>query len=235
MYHRSFPVAGEVHSMELYEVMRTTFAARDFVDQPVPDAALRRILDNARFAPSGGNRQGWQVVVVRNTQTKDALVPLIVPTLQRYIAQVQAGESPWNTIHETRLTDAEIAATRVPEAMIRKLTHAPVVLFVFVDLAAVASFDRHLDHVGVISGCSIYPFVWNILLAARNEGYGGTPTTFIAAKEKELQALLGVPTQMAFAAMIPLGRPTKQLTRLRRKQVDEFAVLERWGGTPLAT
>ncbi len=221
--------------MELYDVMRTTFAARDFLDEPVPDAVIRRLLDNARFAPSGGNRQGWKVIVVRDTKTKDALAPLIESTFQRYVAQVAIGESPWNTIHETRLTDAQIAATPAPAAFIRKLTHAPVVMFVFVDLAQVASFDRHLDHVGVISGCSVYPFVWNILMAARNEGYGGTPTTFIGARERELQSLLGVPQQMAFAAMIPLGRPVKQLTRLKRKAVDEFAMLERWGGPKLET
>ena len=89
--------------------------------------------------------------------------------------------------------------------------------------------------VGVISGGSIYPFVWNILLAARNEGYGGTPTTFIAGNETALQTLLGVPEQMAFAAMIPLGKPVKQLTRLSRKPVDEFAVLERWDGPALGS
>ena len=44
--------------MELYDVMRTTFAARQFTADPVPDALLHRILDHARFAPSGGNRQG---------------------------------------------------------------------------------------------------------------------------------------------------------------------------------
>jgi hypothetical protein len=38
---------------------------------------------------------------------------------------------------------------------------------------------------------------------------------------------------MAFAAMIPLGKPVKQLTRLTRKPVDEFTVLERWDGPPL--
>jgi len=48
--------------MDLHEAMRTTFAARDFTSDPVPDAALFRILDAARFAPSGGNRQGWRVI-----------------------------------------------------------------------------------------------------------------------------------------------------------------------------
>ena len=219
--------------MELYEVMHTTFAAREFTEEPVPDSVIRTILDNARFAPSGGNRQGWKVIVVREQATRDALVPLIEPTMQRYMAQVGAGESPWNTINETKLSEEQIAATAVPGEFIRKLTHAPVVLLVFVDLACVASFDRHLDRVGVISGGSIYPFVWNILLAARNEGLGGTPTTFIAGNETALQTLLGIPEQMAFAAMIPLGKPVKQLTRLSRKPVDEFAVLERWDGPAL--
>ena len=219
--------------MELYDVMRTTFAARAFVDEPVPDRVIRRILENARFAPSGGNRQGWKVIVVRDADTRRALVPLIEPAMQRYVAQVKAGESPWNTINPTRLTDAEIAATEPPSALLSQVTQAPVLLLVFVDLACVASFDAELDRVGVISGASIYPFVWNILLAARNEGYGGTLTTFLAPNEKAVQDLLGVPEEMAFAALIPLGRPVKQLTRLSRRTVDAFAMLERWDGPAL--
>lgn len=221
--------------MDLYDVMQTTFAARDFVDEAVPDDVIRRILGHARFAASGGNRQGWKVIVVRNDATREALIPLMRPAVKRYIAQVRAGESPWNTINPTRLTESEIAATAVPDTMIRKLTHAPVLLFVFVDLALVASLDQRLDRIGVISGASIYPFVSYILLAARNEGYGGTLTTFIADQEAALQTLLGVPAQMAFAAMIPLGKPVKQLTKLTRKPVDEFAVLERCDGPSLAS
>ena len=56
--------------MELYDVMRTTFAARDFTDDELPDETLYRILDNARFAPSGGNRQGGRVIVVKDAETK---------------------------------------------------------------------------------------------------------------------------------------------------------------------
>lgn len=219
--------------MDLYDVMHTTFAARDFHDEPVDDATLARILDHARFAPSGGNRQPWKVVVVRAAATRAALVPLIGPAMQRYLAQVRAGESPYNTVHPSRLSAADVAAVPIPDAFIRKLTQAPVLLFVFVDLARVASFDRDLDRVGVISGGSVYPFVWNILLAARNEGLGGTPTTFAAEREPALLQLLGVPAGHAFAAMIPLGRPTKLLTRLSRRPVPEFAVLERWDGDPL--
>jgi len=219
--------------MDLYEVMHTTFAARDFTDEPVPDEVIRRVLDHARFAPSGGNRQGWKVIVVRDEATRKALGPLIRPTMQRYMAQVQAGEAPWNTINPTRLSQDEISRVEPPQGLINKLTNAPVLLLVFVDLSVVASFDSQLDRVGVISGASVYPFVWNILLAARNEGLGGTLTTFAVGKESEVQKLLGVPSHVAMAAMIPLGKPVKQLSRLKRKQVDEFAMLERWDGDVL--
>lgn len=219
--------------MELGAVMRSTFAARAFTDEPVSDAVVHGILEDARFAPSGGNRQGWKVVVVRKEATRNALTPLLRPTVQRYFAQVRAGEAPFNPVHPTALSTEEIAAVEISDDALRWLTHAPVLLFVFVDLSVVAAFDAEADHVGVIAGCSIYPFVHNILLAARDAGYGGTPTTFIGAAEPELKTLLGVPEPWAFASMIPLGRPVKQLTRLKRRPVESFAVLEHFDGPSL--
>ena len=80
--------------MELDDALRTTFAAREYTDEPLPDAALARILDRARFAPSGGNRQGWHVIVVRDRRTRQALADLTVPAAKRYAAQQEAREGP---------------------------------------------------------------------------------------------------------------------------------------------
>ena len=44
--------------MDLHEAMRTTFACREFTDDPVPDEVLHRILDVARFAPVGRQPPG---------------------------------------------------------------------------------------------------------------------------------------------------------------------------------
>ena len=220
--------------MELYEVMRTTFAAREFLDEEISDKQISTILENARFAPSGGNRQGWKVIVVRNENTRQAIKPLIEPVFQRYLAQIGVGESPWNSIHETTLTKEQIDRQQLPEGFVDNLVGAPVLLLVFLDLSVVASFDAGADRVGVISGGSIYPFVWNILLSARNEGLGGTLTTFVGGNEVELKRLLRVPDQFAFSAMIPLGRPVKQLTKLSRRPIQSFAVLEAFDGPPLS-
>lgn len=220
--------------MELSEVMRTTASARQFTDDPVPDAALYRILEQARFASSGGNRQGWRVIVVRDAATKTAIAELQVPAIKRYMAQVQAGEGPFNTVIPTALDAETIARTPVPPRTLAAITDAPVVLVVCVDLRVVASTDQDLARVGIISGASIYPFAWNILLAARQDGYGGTLTTWAVAAEPLLQDLLGIPAHVAVAAVIPFGRPVVQFKRLRRKAVEEFTMQERWGGTPLA-
>ena len=56
--------------MELFDVMRTTFSCRQFTDDDVPDAALYEMFENARFAPSGGNRQGNFVIVVRDPRAR---------------------------------------------------------------------------------------------------------------------------------------------------------------------
>ena len=219
--------------MDLYDVMRSTPAVREFSDEPLPDETLHRILDHARFAPSGGNRQGVRIVVVRDQQTRERLAELNKPAVRRYVAQKKAGQSPWNSLEPPIPTADEIEATDVPEHFTKPVLTAAAVLVVCVDLGVVASTDQLLDRVGVVSGGSVYPMVWNILLAARNEGFGGTITTMAVAEEPALKELLGIPEPYAVAAVVPLGKPVRQLTRLTRVGVDELTRLEHWQGGPL--
>ena len=219
--------------MELYDVMRTTAAVRDFTDDPLTDETLRRILENARFAPSGGNRQGTQVVVVRDPSTRERLVEITAPGARRYYAQAAAGETPWSAWTPSAVTDDDVERTAVPDWVADPIRKAPVVLVVCVDLRDVAALDQHLDRVGIVGGASVYPLVWNILLAARAEGFGGTITTMAVAEEPALKQLLGIPEPYAVAAVVPLGKPVKQLTRLKRVEVDELVHVEHWGGGPL--
>ena len=221
--------------MELYDVMHTTFAAREFTSDPVPDEVVAKLLDHARFAPSGGNRQGWRVIVVRDPATKRALADLSGITAKRYAAQVKNGENPWNSIDPPGMDAATIEKTPPPPHLTEPIAKAPVVLVICVDQKVVASMDQHLARVGVISGASIYPFAWNILMAARHEGFGGTITTLAAAQEPKVQELLGLPVHVAVAAVMPIGRPVRILTKLKRKPVPDFATRERWGGTPFGT
>jgi nitroreductase len=219
--------------VELYEVMRTTSAVRQFSSDPLPDEILYTILDNARFAPSGGNRQGTRIVIIRDRGTRQALVDLTIPGAKKYVAERRAGENPWNTINPSRVSDDQIAATEVPESFTAPLLESAVVLVVCVDLRMVAALDKELDRVGIVGGASVYPLVWNILLAARNEGFGGTITTMAVAEEPRMRQLLGIPDTYAVACVVPLGKPAHQPRKLSRLEVAELTRLEHWRGGPL--
>ena len=221
--------------MDLQEAMRTTFACREFTDDPVSDEVLHRILDVARFAPSGGNRQGGHVVVVRDKGVRQRLGELCGPTLRLYAAQVAAGESPFNTVVPSAVDVATALDTPTDRfALFEHLGDVPVALVISVDLAAVASMDKDLDRVGLVTGASIYPLVWNILLAARAEGLGGVVTTAVVPAEAEVRHLLDLPDTHAVAALLPLGVPVRQLTRLTRLPVEEFTTVDCFDGPPLA-
>lgn len=65
------PVARRVRPGEdvpngFIEALRTTGAVRQFTDTPVADEVVARVLDLARFAPSGANAQAWHVVLVKD-------------------------------------------------------------------------------------------------------------------------------------------------------------------------
>ena len=59
--------------MEFYEVIRTRRSVRSYKPDPVPEDVLKRVLDAARIAPSGSNRQPWRFIVVKDPEVKRRL------------------------------------------------------------------------------------------------------------------------------------------------------------------
>ena len=228
--------------MDLIETLRTTGAVRDLRPDPVADEVLHRVLDTARFGPSGGNRQGWRVVVVQDPGTRRRLRDLYLPGWYEYLALVRAGLTPFAPVTDR---EAEAAALREapsvaeqaaagPGGFPEHLDQVPVLLVLFADLRALAATDRDLDRYTIVGGASVYPFAWNLLLAARAEGLGGVITTMHARREAEVKALLGAPDELAFAATIALGHPVRQVTRLTRAPVEQTTTVDRVDGRPFA-
>jgi len=52
--------------MDFYEVIRTRRSIRSYKPDPVPDEVLMRVLEAARIAPSGSNRQPWKFIIVKD-------------------------------------------------------------------------------------------------------------------------------------------------------------------------
>jgi nitroreductase len=228
-------------SLDLVTTLRSTGAAREFHPDPVPDEVLARLLDTARFAPSGGNRQGWRVIVVKDHGKRQALRDLYLHGWYEYLAMGAAGLVPMNPLADRAAEAAAVAAhaTQLAEAgathpgFAETLDTAPALLLVLADLAALATIDRDLPRYTFVGGASIYPFVWSLLLAARTEGLGGVTTTVAIRREADVKALFAIPDSVAVAALVVLGRPVSQPRRLTRAPVSSFAWVDRYQGTPL--
>lgn len=221
---------------DLELVMRTTFSTREFTDQPVTEADVAGVLELARFASSGGNGQGWRVVAIRASATKQAVVDATMPIARRYVAGRALGEQPFTDLTPSTVTEADVdAVTPEAAAWYTVLAKAPVLLVVGIDRRRMAAVDIGLDRVGIAGGGSIYPFVHNVLLAARARGMSGVLTTFASGAEPAVQQIVGFPAHVAVAAMVPIGYPIKTISKLRREPVEAFARWEHMDGAPITS
>lgn len=224
--------------MDLVEALRSTGAVREFEPDPVDHSVVYRILETARFAPNGGNRQAWKVVVVRDGEVRRGIRDLYLPGWYEYLAMTMAGLTPWAPV-----TDREAEAKALqgagavteqaaagPGGFAEHLDQVPVLMVVLADLRRLAATDRDLDRYTMVGGASMYPFAWSILLAARSEGLGGVITTMVTRHERDVRTLLHAPDNYAVACVLALGRPRRQLRKLTRLGVEEFTTTDHVDG-----
>lgn len=225
---------------ELAEALRSTGAVREFLPDPVGDEVVARVLELARFAPNGGNRQAWRVVLVKDPERRRAIRHAYLAGWYEYLALGAAGLTPWAPVGDRAAE--ENALTRVPamaEAGRRRpgfpeaLDRVPVLLALFADLRRLAAVDRDRPGYHLVGGASIYPFAWSLLLAARGEGLAGVLTTMAVRRAEEVNAALEAPPELALAGILALGRPARTVRRLRRAPVASFATVDRLDGPPL--
>ena len=227
--------------MDLREALRSIPATREFTDEPIDELTLRSILDDARFAPSGGNRQGWRVVVLDDAVLRAKVKEIYLEGWYEYLGQVAAGLTPFSPVNDrevenaARRTAGDMAELgRHNPGFAENLDQVPVLLLVLADLSCLAAVDRDLDRYTFAGGGSIYPFVWSVLLAAHDEGLGGVITTMAVTREAEVKELLGVPEPFAVAAVLAMGYPVTRPTKLRRAPVESFTTIDTFDGPPLA-
>jgi nitroreductase len=209
--------------VELQDVLRVAGTCRYYLPDSVDDAQLARVLDAARFAPQGGNRQPVRFVVVRDPAAKAALRDWYLEPWAAYVDNVQSGAVA---------VGGERARRAVADAdhMARGLAEIPVLIVVCAVLAELHITDANLGRVPIVGGASVYPAVQNLLLSAREEGLGAALTTLLCADEERVCELLAIPEGVAVAAVVALGHPARPLARsLSRRPLAEIAYGERWG------
>ncbi len=210
----------------VYEAMSTLRAVRRLRADPVPDDVLRRVIEAASWAPTGGNAQPWRVIAVKEQSRKAKLGELYSRSWNAYVDG-----------HRKLIAAAPEAARERVEKMFAAGTYladnfadVPVVLVFCFNPESMAITDAKQDRVSVVGGASIYPAVGNALLACRAEGLGCVLTTLLCESEPAVRELLAIPQPWATAAAIPIGYPVLGgHGPISRRPVEKLAFLDGWG------
>ena len=206
--------------MDVEEAIRTNATCRFYKPDPVPDEVLARVLDAARFAPTGGNRQPLRFVVVRDREAKRKIRDWYLVHWNAYVNGMRGNEHRASG-RSKLMENAQHFASHMDEI--------PVLLVVCARLADVHPTDTELGRLSIVGGASVYPAVQNLLLACRAAGLGAALTTLSVADEPRIKPLLGIPEDVSLAALVPIGWPARATKPLPRRPLGEMAFLERYG------
>lgn len=207
--------------MELLEAMQTLNACRYYRQDPVPEALVAKILNQARWAATGSNNQPVSYVVVRDAAKRQKIHDLYQPIWHGVMQKYASGEI--KSGFDARFLEHV-------DHFAKHLVDVPVMIVVCARWKELTALDANLGRTVLTPGSSIYPAVQNMMLAARNEGLGTVLTTLLVLAENDIKALLGIPEDLATAAIITLGWPAKPFPRkLRRRPLATIAFQDSYG------
>ena len=207
-------MTAEPELTELYDALVTTRAMRRYDDRPVPDDVIEALLAAAVQAPSGGNIQPYQFLVVTDPHKKQALADVYLRSWERYEPAVAKITPPPKT---DAAAESQRRNWQASDDLARTLGSVPVLILVLVPRITMEVEDEEgpMD-VGPVHA-SVYPAVQNLILAARAFGLGTVLTTVYRVYEDEVREVCGIPDRYDVGAMLPIGHPTGSWGRARRR------------------
>jgi nitroreductase len=206
--------------MELHEALYTTRAMRRVRPDPVPNDVQARILDAAIRAPSGGNSQGWRFLLVDDAGIKAKLGPLYRDAMDQL----------WKTIYAPVIKAAAERPDDPASIQSEKVRRSAMWLADNFEQVPLYLFPFCLHDP---TGGSIYPAVWNAMLAARAEGVGSCLTVVLGVFHlDETLEILGVPANdgWVLSGCVSFGYPTGRWEVAERRPVHEVSYRNQWGG-----
>jgi nitroreductase len=217
--------------MDLFEALTTTRAVRRFTAEPVTDAEILHCIRIATQAPSGGNIQPWQFLVVTDPELKRAVGEVYRRAYARYEPALLAARPP------ARSPEDEAAFERMASASRHLAEHmgeAPAMVLVLMPRISMSLRDAEGELDVGTPYASVYPAVQSFMLAARGLGIGTTLTTVYRIYQDEVRALCGVPDRYEIVALLPMGRPRGRFGVGRRRPAEQMTHWNRFGATRAA-
>ncbi|QMW24280.1 nitroreductase [Sandaracinobacteroides saxicola] len=218
--------------MNVSEALNTRRSVRGFLDRPVEGAVIRRVLETAARAPSGGNLQPWHIDVVGGADL-DALKAIMA----KRVPEQPTGEPTEYDIYPRELAEPYksyryqvgedlYGALGIPREnkMARMMWFARNFQFFGAPLALFCTVDRRM---GPPQWSDLGMYLQSVMLLLREEGLDSCPQECWAIYPKTIGDFLGTPPErMLFTGMsigyADMDDPANQF-RTRRAPVEDFA------------
>lgn len=212
--------------MELDEATMTLRSMRRLSNEPpVTAAEIEHCLRAAVQAPSGGNVQPWQFVVLMDPAQRARVAEVYQRASHRYLAAIEAARPPSDDEDAERSWQRGAALT---QHLADHLAETPIVLFVLTPYPNILSDDEGPIEIGGLEA-SIFPAVQNFLLAARSLGLGTTLTTLVKVYEDEIKEICGIKAHHEVVALVPVGRPIGRFGTPPRRPAETVTSWDSYG------
>jgi nitroreductase len=233
----------------LFDVMFTCRAMRRLRPDPVPEETLLALVDAALHGPSGSNAQNWRFVIVRDRAQKERMRDIWRKTWGFYLDTVAAADArpgedlaargrmvaagSWQLDHFLEIP-AFVCVCVARDELMAKTMSAPSTAMKLVRTIGLRGFMRLLASMGrtggLSDGATAYPAVQNLLLAARALGLGAVLTTQHFLAPGEFERVLGLPSTVTLAAIVPVGWPAGKFGPVSRPAPETVVRWDRYGG-----
>jgi len=204
-------------------LLTTTRSVRKRLDysRPIVPSLIQECIDIATQAPTGSNQQGWSFMVVTDAAKKKALADLYRKGFELYaqMPRVEREAEDLRTKQMPRVVDSAMYLAQTME-------QAPVFLIPCIE----GRFENQPQFAQASMYGSILPAVWSFMLAARARGLGSAWTTIHLMFEAEAAAILGIPSDITQAALLPVayftGDDFKPAKRISSREITYW---DSWG------
>jgi len=211
---------------EFLKLAKRRRSIRKFKPAPVPDEYIEKILEVARWAPSGANGQPWEFIVIKNRET----IKKLAEAYGRYqeITFIVDMTRLDEYRHPSFRIQAPIETEEAARARFSVWGDAPVIIAVLGDqrtmqastlsarLFEYHTFDQNLTTTN-----------YAIHLAAAALGLGAQWVSLPWPAAEEMKPILGIPPVLTLFTLNPIGYPAIKPVPYRR-ELSEMVHLEKY-------
>lgn len=199
--------------MDVFEAMSTCRAIRYLKPEAIPDELITKVVTAATWAPSPGNSQGRDFIIVTDKKKIQQIANSIEESMSDRVASMQRPDRA----HKLMLDGTEY--------LLKTLKDCPVLIFV-----CGKPIYPHESPRESFVWSSIYPAAQNLIVAARAVGLGTVFTTFQGVAEPTIREILDIPDDVLIGCMIPMGWPDRKFGPLNREPYENVAHHNSWQG-----